>query len=68
MALILSRADLQQCLTMAQAISAMRLAFSALYNAQAQLTECRRRKPLRLRHGDVRRRSLWGVTAPSGGR
>jgi alanine dehydrogenase len=39
MALILSRADLQQCLTMAQAIDAMRLAFGALHNAQAQLPQ-----------------------------
>ena len=39
MALILSRADLQQCLTMPQAIAAMRLAFGALHSGQAQLPQ-----------------------------
>ncbi|GAC1379422.1 MAG: ornithine cyclodeaminase [Ktedonobacteraceae bacterium] len=36
MALILSRVDIQQCLTMAASIEAMRLAFGALSSGQAQ--------------------------------
>jgi ornithine cyclodeaminase/alanine dehydrogenase-like protein (mu-crystallin family) len=39
MALILSRADVQQCLTMTEAIAAMRVAFGALSAGQAQVPQ-----------------------------
>src|SRR5712692_244336 len=37
MALVLSRTDVQRCLTMAEAVAAMRVAFGALYMDQAQV-------------------------------
>src|SRR6266516_2545936 len=37
MALVLSRADIQRCLTMPDAIAAMRIAFQALSAGQAQM-------------------------------
>ncbi len=39
MALILSRSDIQRCLTMPEAIEAMRLAFGALHAGQAQMPQ-----------------------------
>jgi ornithine cyclodeaminase/alanine dehydrogenase-like protein (mu-crystallin family) len=39
MALILSRSDIQRCLTMPEAIEAMRLAFDALHAGQAQMPQ-----------------------------
>src|SRR5215469_13597462 len=39
MALILSRVDVQRCLDMAEAIAAMRVAFGALHNGQAQVQQ-----------------------------
>lgn len=39
MALILSRADVQRCLTMPDAIDAMRIAFGALHTGQAQMPQ-----------------------------
>jgi len=39
MALILSRADVERCLTMAEAIAAMRVAFRALYDKTAQVPQ-----------------------------
>src|SRR5947207_10891948 len=39
MALILSRADVRSCLSMSEAIDAMRTAFSALYTNQAALPQ-----------------------------
>lgn len=39
MALILSRADVQRCLSMAEAIAAMRVAFAALYTGQAEVQQ-----------------------------
>ncbi len=37
MALILSRADVQRCLNMTEAIATMRVAFSTLYTGDAQV-------------------------------
>src|SRR5712692_2855591 len=39
MALILSRVDVQRCLNMAEAITAMRVAFGALHHGQAQVQQ-----------------------------
>jgi ornithine cyclodeaminase len=39
MALILSRADVQRCLTMMEAIAAMRIAFAALHAGEAQVPQ-----------------------------
>jgi hypothetical protein len=39
MALILSRADVQRCLSMTEAIAGMRVAFAALHSRQAEVQQ-----------------------------